>query len=241
MESLLGPQLPLSVPENRAIAISTPTGSCTLHGTSGALGNPTDAALLARLRQWSDAVLCGASTVRSEDYAGVALSAEAAEQRRGEGRAPLPPIATMSASLDLDPASRFFTHADVSPLVFTVPDHRGTPRAQALHRAGARLFFLPNPRPSRVLAELHRLGYPRVVCEGGPSVYGELLSARLIDVFHLTLAPFLTSSVERALVNGDPAEPQRWLLEHTFAHPDSTMFLRYRRAAPHPSDPGWVR
>ncbi|WPF65215.1 MULTISPECIES: pyrimidine reductase family protein [unclassified Corynebacterium] len=232
MESLLGPLNPLSSPETRAIAISTPTGSCTLHGTSGPLGNPTDAALLMRLRQWSDAVFCGAATIRSEDYAGVELSPEASAQRHAEGRTTLPPIATLSASLDFDPASRFFTQTSTPPLIFTSPDHRGTSRARTLDRAGARLFFLTDLHPTRVIAELRRLGYPRIVCEGGPGVYGELLREQLIDVFHLTLAPFLTSRVERGLVDSGSAEAQRWHLEHTFAHQDSTLFLRYRRAAP---------
>lgn len=238
MDSLLGSQRPLSVPETRAIAITTPTGSCTLHGTSGALGNPTDAALLMRLRQWADVVFCGAATVRSEDYAGVCLPAEAAAQRRDEGRAPVPPIATLSASLDFDPASRFFTETSAAPLIFTTRDHRGTPRARSLGNAGARLFFLPDLRPALVLAQLRKLGYPRISCEGGPTLYGALLGEQLIDVFHLTLAPFLTSRVERALVDSSASGAQRWHLEHTFTHPDSTLFLRYRRASPATATPG---
>ncbi|MBC3185432.1 pyrimidine reductase family protein [Corynebacterium sp. zg-331] len=232
IDALLGHHAPLGSPETRAIAISTPTGSCTLHGTSGALGNALDTALLMRLRQWADVVFCGAATIRDEDYAGVTLDTEATRCRQAEGRAALPPIATISASLDFDPASRFFTDASVPPLIFTSREHHDTERAATIRRAGARLFFLEDPQPARVIDHLRALGYPRIVCEGGPGMYGRLLEAGLIDVFHLTLAPLLTSRVERALVEGASAEPHRWRLEHTFAHPDSTLFLRYRRAAP---------
>ncbi|MCH6195973.1 pyrimidine reductase family protein [Corynebacterium mastitidis] len=231
LDTLLGPTLPLGDAELRAIAISGAVGTASLGGTSGALGNALDASLLQRLRQWSDAVLCAAGTVRSEDYSGVRLSKRAQAERLRESRPPLPPIATLSGSLDLDPRGAFFAEASVPPLIFTAREHSGSARARGFARAGAELFYLDDLTARGVVRRLRALGYPRISCEGGPRLYGDLLAARAIDVFHLTLAPFFGPRVERPLVEGPPGEATRWTLEQAYRHPDSTLFLRYRRAA----------
>ncbi|GAB3700534.1 dihydrofolate reductase family protein [Corynebacterium nasicanis] len=163
-------------PEVRAIAVSSLTGSLTLDGTSGALGNELDRALLLALRDWADVVLVGAETVRAEGYTG---------QRAKQ-------LAVLTRSGDV-------------------------PLADAL--------LLTPSSPSELIADLHRRGFRRIVCEGGPSVFTQLLDAHLIDILHLTVAPVLVAPVDKHLIT---AGHHRLHLEHHAATDDGTLFLRYR-------------
>ena len=71
-------------PEVRAIAISSLTGSLTLDGVSGGLGNELDRQLLLALRDWADVVLVGAGTVRAEGYTGDRAKQLAVLSRSGD-------------------------------------------------------------------------------------------------------------------------------------------------------------
>jgi len=82
--TIIGPTLPPDQPEVRAVAISSLTGSLTLDGVSGGLGNELDRQLLLALRDWADVVLVGAGTVRAEGYTGNRAKEIAVVTRSGD-------------------------------------------------------------------------------------------------------------------------------------------------------------
>lgn len=70
-----------------------------------------------------------------------------------------------------------------------------------------------------------------VICEGGPTLFGSLQAAGLVDELFLTIAPKLIGGgaphiLEGALAEVAPLELV-WLLEH-----EGELFARYRRSIP---------
>lgn len=84
LADIIGPTLPPGEPEIRAVAVSSLTGSVTLDGVSGDLGNDLDRELLLALRDWADVVLVGAGTVRAEGYTGQRAKQLAVVSRSGD-------------------------------------------------------------------------------------------------------------------------------------------------------------
>lgn len=225
---LIGPTLPGTEPELRAVLVTTISGSTSTGGTSGHLGNATDTALLLGLREWSDVVLVGSSTVKAENYGGVAISKKEQENRLQRGQQTIPPIAVISSSLNFDPTTRFFTEAATAPLVIT--DNTNPTRLAALEAAGAHLLHLEEMEAGVIVDKLRAEGYARISCEGGASVYAQMVDAGLVDVWHQTIDPSLSGTVEKPAVRGGSTKRVPMRLEHTHADADSTLFLRYRRS-----------
>lgn len=195
--------------EVRAVAITTAFGSFTASGTSGALGNDADKAVMLALRGWADVVLVGSGTVKAEDY----------------GPADIP-LAVVSRSLDFDTSAKLFS--GTPPLILT-PDSSLTdaglaPRREELTRAGAELVGTGSGSAREIVDTLRGRGLGRIVCEGGPSLYAAMFEESLIDVLHLTSAPF---------VNGEPSGLPGDIdveLELENVHSaGSHIFARYRR------------
>src|SRR5712692_8334157 len=87
----------------RANMIASVDGAVSLDGRSGGLSGPADRLLFTVLRSLADVILVGAGTARAERY-GKARPARLWPQLR-RGRPPAPPVAVVTRSLDLDPAS----------------------------------------------------------------------------------------------------------------------------------------
>ncbi|MDO5374511.1 MAG: pyrimidine reductase family protein [Corynebacterium glutamicum] len=225
---LIGPLPSVSTPELRAIVVTAINGSTTINGTSGQLGNSTDTELLLALRRWSDVVLVGSSTVKAENYGGVKVSPEIQKQRLNQGQEAIPPIAVMSGSLNFDVDTRFFLEAEVPPIIIT--DNSDQTKQQRLVDAGAQVIEVETLTAEVGVEKLRSLGYARIDCEGGATLYGQMLAADLVDVWHHTIDPTLSGSVERPTVKGGDDAPRRFTLEHVFVDDDSTLFLRYKRA-----------
>ena len=102
--------------------ISTLDGAITLNGRSGMLGGPADRRVFQALRSLADVILVGAGTARAEAYGPVVLAPEVRELRERRGQAPVPPIALVTRSGNLDWSSPLFTKAEVRPIVFTTAD-----------------------------------------------------------------------------------------------------------------------
>jgi riboflavin biosynthesis pyrimidine reductase len=81
---------------------------------------------------------------------------------------------------------------------------------------------------SALLSTLREEGVRAVICEGGPTLYGSLQAAGLVDELFLTIAPKLAGSgaapniLEGGLAEVAPLE-LAWLLEQ-----DGELFARYR-------------
>lgn len=100
--------------------VSSLDGAVTADGRSAGLSGAADRRVFNLFRRLCDVVLVGAGTVRDEGYGPMRVEAADAQWRLASGRPEHPVFAIVSASLNLDPASRIFTQAPVRAIVLTV-------------------------------------------------------------------------------------------------------------------------
>lgn len=210
----------LRAPHVRVNFVSSADGAVSLDGRSGGLGSDGDRRVFGVLRELAEVVLVGAGTVRTEDYGGA--------RRPTRGRDLPPPIAVVTGSADLDPAAPLFTGTGVPPLVLTTSGAPAERRARLVD-AGADLAVLDDLEPASLLAELDRRGLHRVLCEGGPSLFGALVAADAVDELCLTVAPLLAAGDAGRIATGPagPA-PRTMSLVGVLTEQDELM-LHYRR------------
>ncbi|MEU6559442.1 pyrimidine reductase family protein [Nocardia nova] len=225
----------LDTPWIRVNFIASLDGAVTVDGRSGALGRPADATVFAILRDLADVILVGAGTVRAENYGGARTDSRRRMRLHHHGLggtrdgAP-PPIAVVTASAALDPASRLFTDTARPPLVLTTvtadADHK-----QLLADAGAEVIEAGHSTVGaddirRVLGER---GLPRVLCEGGPSLFGDLIGAGAVDELCLTVSPLLVGGTAGRIAVSPNALPTPMSLRHALLDDDGTMLTRWDR------------
>ncbi|HWZ87212.1 MAG TPA: dihydrofolate reductase family protein [Polyangiaceae bacterium] len=195
--------------------------------------NPADRFVMGLLRACADAVLVGAGTFRKSSGhlwyperiypAAAALFAEARERL---GLAPQPQFVLLSQSGELDTTEPAIEGA----LIVTT-------------RAGESQLRARVPKSSRVVAlgestiELAKLiellraeGYARVLTEGGPTLFAELVAQKLLSELFLTSAPSLfgryADDERKSLADGlDLGGAQLELL--SARRHGSHLFLRY--------------
>jgi len=178
------------------------------------IGSRTDRALMVRLRSLADAVMIGAGTLRVDPFA---------PSIAGQVRQPLAVV--VSRSCELPPANKFFAHPGDRLVATTTA---APPAAVAAVRAaGARVetFGETDVDLDRLLGALRTRGVRFLLCEGGPTLAGELLARGSVDELFLTHAILVT------------AEPDaRRLFEGSF-RPAGTV--RLRRVSLHEHDGEW--
>ena len=208
--------------------ITSADGAVSFNGRSGELGNDADRRVFGLLRSTADLILVGAGTVRAEGYAGELLSAQAQSWRTRHGLGAHPGIAVVSASLDLDPDSGFFSEAPVRPVVLTAAAAPGSRRAALEKVADVLVAGARTVDPVQAAAALDRSGHSRVLCEGGPQLFGSFQAAGLVDELCLTLAPVFAAGTAGRISAGTPlAQLSRLRLQHVLRSGD-TLLLRYR-------------
>jgi riboflavin-specific deaminase-like protein len=195
---------------------SSADGAVTVDGTSRGLSSDADRDLFHLLRAMSDVVLVGAGTARKENYGGA---------RETDGR--IPPIAVVSRSLELDAASRLFTDTQVPPIIVTCSD-APTDKREALEGiadvvvAGTEMVDVKS-----AVDQLAERGLKRVICEGGPHLFGWLAAARVLDELDLTLAPLIAGGRAGRIIAGlesQLTDPMKLL--HVLED-DGHLYLRY--------------
>jgi riboflavin biosynthesis pyrimidine reductase len=206
-------------------------GTAAIAGRVGALSTPPDQQLFRDMRTLADVVLVGAQTVRQEGYGTVRLDAGREASRTARGRPPTPPLAIVSRSLDLSWGSAIFTDPPPGSPTMVVTCGSAPPDRLARAREVADVLVAGEAavEPDRLLAELAERGLHHVLCEGGPTWLGELVSAGRLDELCLTIAP---------VMGGDPLPvavfaPGRTLAGFTLGHvlrDGDTLFLRYEKA-----------
>jgi riboflavin biosynthesis pyrimidine reductase len=216
----------LAAPYVRVNFVASVDGAAWVDGRSRALGSPADRRVFRLLRELAEVVLVGAGTVRAEDYRGA--------RRPTRGRDTPPPIAVVTASADLDPASRLFADTTVAPIVLTLAS-APEERRERLAAAGADVVVLERLTPDLLLAELASRGLCRVLCEGGPRLFGELVAADAVDELCLTVAPLLAAGPAPRIAHCVSGPPPRALELAGALHEDGNILLRYRRKEPPPS------
>lgn len=205
-------------------------GATAVDGVSGALGGPADTEVFRAIRAIADVILVAAGTVRAEGYGPPRTAPELREARVARGQAPYPRLAIVSRSLDLDPAAPVFAEAPEPPLVLTTR-RAPTARAAALG-AVAEVQELGDDDVdlAAALAHLRALGATTVVCEGGPSLNGQLLAADLLDEVNLTLSPDLVGGDSSRLATGGGERRTPMALAHLWEG-EGALLARYVRAS----------
>lgn len=162
----------------RANMVSTLDGTMRgPDGSSRSISTPVDQRVFRLARLDADAVLVGAGTIRAEDY-----------------RPSVRTVAIVTRSLDLPLSLRMFaerTAEHARPIAYTtVASAAGAPAGLRdvidIVGCGEDTVELP-----RVIADLQDRGHGRILCEGGPALLGDLVSAGLLDELLLTLVPVL--------------------------------------------------
>jgi riboflavin biosynthesis pyrimidine reductase len=214
-------------PHLRLNFVTSPDGAATVAGLSAGLQTAGDNRIFGLLRDLADVVLVGAGTIRDEGYGALAPPAARRERRRSLGRAEVPVLAVVSNRLDLDPGAELFGLAPVRPVVITHGAAEAG-RVAALREvaevivAGAESVDL-----TTALTGLAERGLPRVLCEGGPSLFGSLLAAGCVDELCLSVTPRLVGAGPRRIVAGPPlAAPVPMRLAGLLAE-DGALFCRY--------------
>ncbi len=225
----------LESPWIRVNFIASLDGAVTIDGRSGALGRPADATVYAILRDLADVVVVGAGTARSENYGGARTDARRRMRLHHHGLggardgAP-PPIAVVTASAALDPASRLFTDTERAPIVLTTVS-ADADRKHLLAETGAEVIEAGHSTVTAadIRRELGGRGLLRVLCEGGPSLFGDLIDAGAVDELCLTVSPLLVGGTAGRIAVSPNALPTAMSLRHALLDDDGTVLTRWER------------
>ncbi|APU16745.1 MULTISPECIES: pyrimidine reductase family protein [Actinoalloteichus] len=225
---------PLDRPWLRVNFVTSLDGAASaVDGRSRSLSSPADRRMLALLRDLSDVILVGAGTAVAEGYRAVRPQESRAERRARLGLTSLPPIAVVTATGDLDPASGLFGDASVdAPTIVFTTDAVGRDRRRALTSAGADVVIVGDQAVDLValLAELDGRGLRRVCCEGGPRLFGSLIAADVVDELCLTVAPLLEGGTAPRISAAAPTvRPPSAMTLRSVLHADGQLFLRHAR------------
>lgn len=147
-------------------------GAYDADGRTASLGGQADSDVFALLRRLADVIVVGAGTARIEGYGPSST-----------------PLALVSRRLDIPEKL-------IGPdlVVITTVDAPAD-RGEALQGAGVEVIArgeIEIDWPA-VLDDFSTRGWLRVLCEGGPTLHGELVTLDLVDEVCLTIAPTLTS------------------------------------------------
>jgi 5-amino-6-(5-phosphoribosylamino)uracil reductase len=160
------------------------------------IGTRTDRALMFHLRALADAVMIGAGTLRVDPFAPTV-----------KDRDRQPAAIVVSRSMMLPLGNRFFTHPGDRLVATTSGADPGA--VAAVRAAGARVeaFGAADVDLERLLGALRDAGVRFLLCEGGPTLAGELLAARLVDELFLTHATLVTAEPHARRLFEGPLRP----------------------------------
>jgi riboflavin biosynthesis pyrimidine reductase len=176
--------------------------------TSGtvSLGSAADRFVMGLLRAVASAVLIGAGTLRPDPghrWTAEKIYPQAAAEfgalRASLKLAPEPPLAVVTASGRLPPVLTALTPGS---LVITTPAGARAlagalpPVAELVVPPGAQDDWIP---PAAIMATLHERGYHRVLTEGGPRLFGDLMAEGLVNEVFLTTSPALFGGAPPAI------------------------------------------
>ena len=204
---------PPSGPWLRVNFVSTVDGAAQgSDGLSKGINNDADKRVFDALRRWADCLVVGAGTLRAEGY-----------------DIPRLPLVVVSRSGDLPPTLRdaprgrvlMATVASADGLV-DVREHLGEENVLVLGADEIDLVALKQ--------ELADRGWVEQLCEGGPSLFADMLAAGVVDELCWTVVPMLTGGDAVRIATGAKVETRlrpallleqdgtllgRWLVERS--------------------------
>ena len=217
------------LPEGRHLRvnfIASLDGAVTVDGHSAGLGSPGDRRIFQMLRALADVVLVGHGTAAAEGYRPMTAESPVGRLRTSIGRPPTGSVAVVSQRASLDPASALVTRA-VSPTILVTCAAADAGRRDALAAAGVTVLVCGDDEVDLPLAldRLAELGHEQVLCEGGPTLFRDALTAGVVDELDLSIAPALAGGGHR-LLDALPAALRLDLDQ--LLEEDGTLFCRYR-------------
>ncbi len=194
-------------------------------GKSGSLSSRADKRIFRLLRSLADIIVVGAATARVESYEPVRPTEARAVLRGRLGLAPVPAMAVVSRSLDLDPV--LFGDEEAPTIVITTESSPADRRHELADVASVIVAGDTDVNFGVALEELVASGYRRMLCEGGPSVLRALVAGGHLDELCLTLSPLLVSGDQIRLTDGALLDPPRRLELRHLLEADGQLFARY--------------
>jgi riboflavin biosynthesis pyrimidine reductase len=212
----------------RANMVATADGAASLNGVTQGISSRTDRRVFALLRTLCDVILVGASTVREEKYK-PARPQELWSHLR-DGRPPTPPIAVVTARLDLDPYGPLITAAppDARTIVITTASAPAARRDQLARHAEVIIAGQDTVDLATAVDALAERGHRRMLTEGGPLLLAGLVAAGLLDELCLTIGPMVAGPGASRIVAGAEARPLPLRLAHVLED-QGFLLCRYIR------------
>ncbi len=204
--------------------VASADGRATLDGRSAPLSSEGDRVMFHTLREKVDAVIAGTGTLRAERYGRLIRNPDARERRVASGHDPEPLACVITRSGDVPTDIPLFSEQEARIVLFTASPAPALPQnVEVVELDPGELTLTTALRHLRT-----QHGVRRLLCEGGPTLFGALLHEGLIDELFLTIAPRLAGGGRGPTITSGPslAEPAelriRWLLER-----EGSLFARY--------------
>ncbi len=205
--------------------VSSADGAISVEGLSGGLSGSQDKEVFFFLRSVADVILVGAGTARAENYGRAKLSPELVAQREARGQQPLPRIALVSKSMRMDWSARLFTES--RPYIICPANVPADQLAAARSVAEVIVAGQDEVDLAAGLATLAAEGAGLVLCEGGPTLNGQLLADGLVDELCLTVSPALVGGLGKRITGWAQAREALPLRLISAAESADVLLLRY--------------
>ena len=204
--------------------VTSVDGAFAVDGRSGGLGGEPDRLMFTAVRSLPDVILVGAGTARTERYRRPAPG-PAADLRTARGQSAAPRLAVVSNRGHVPEDQPFLAGDGPDPLLFhpATAALTGLPAGVEPVEAGTESVDLAG-----ALAYLVATGARTVLCEGGPTLLGELHTADLVDEYFVTLAPNMVGGGQVGFLGGTSAQA-RDLRLHRLLEQDDVLLGTWRR------------
>lgn len=204
----------------------------TRNRTPADFTSPRDKRRLLEIRAKADAILVGRNTVATDAMSMRLGDRALREKRRAKGLPAEPLRVIVSASGKLDPAGKVFRSPGRRRIVFSTLRMPDATRGALVSRGDLHLLDADAIPLEDVLTALRQIYDVRtLVCEGGPTIFRQLVGLDAVDELYLTVAPRIFGGADAPTLAGtDPnflRTIHRFRLESFRAH-DGECFLRYR-------------
>jgi riboflavin biosynthesis pyrimidine reductase len=215
-------------PGLRVNFVTSVDGAVEIEGVSKGLQNPPDNRVFTLLRQFPDALLVGAGTLRQEGYGAVRLDPARRAWRTERGLDPYPRLVVASRRLDLDPSNPALATAPLRPVILTCAASPPDLRTSLASVADVLVHGDDEVDLRSALADLRERGMATLLSEGGPHLLGSLTAADLVDEVCLTVSPLLAGPGAGRITAGPPSAVRDLVLAHLL-YAEDAILLRYAR------------
>ena len=204
-------------------------GAVSAGGLSEGLQTPGDNRVFATLRDLADVVLVGSRTALIEGYSRPRPRSARLDRRREYGLQETLPLVIVSRSgVGLRADLPLFAAGDAPRAIVCTTSSADV--ADVADVAEVIVTGDDNIDYGRVRSELAARGFTRVLCEGGPTIFGQAAAAGQVDEVCLSVSPLLAGPGPGRILAGVPwpSGEHRFTLDGLLEE-DAALFLRYRR------------